>query len=248
MRDFRSWAHSPFVAAFLMTWGMTKHAAAQSATPSAPGAAAAAQPTQPAVAAQPAAPAQPPPGYPYQYPPPPPGYAYPPPPGYAYPAYGYQRRPPDTVPYHGGPIPPGYHLEERPRKGLIISGALVTGIPWAIGLAGVSSANFPNHSGWLVVPALGPWLTLATRSEKHCSYDYGSNGSGGDVCFDNDLNGLARTALVFDGLVQTAGAVLFIVGISSKNSVLARDFSGQLHFTPAPIGHQGYGGFLTGNF
>jgi len=234
-----------------MTWGMTKQAAAQTATPSAPApatatqpaatqpAATAAQPTQPAGAAQPA----PPPGYPYQYPPPPPGYAYPPPPGYVYPAYGYQRRPPDTVPYRGGPVPPGYHLEERPRKGLIISGALLAGIPWAIGLAGVASADFPNHSGWLALPVLGPWLTLATRSESHCAYT-----SGGDVCWDNDLNGLARTALVFDGLMQTAGGVLFIVGISSKNNVLARDFSGQLHFTPAPIGHQGYGGFLTGEF
>jgi hypothetical protein len=107
----------------------------------------------------------------------------------------------------------------------------------------VSSANFPNHSGWLVVPALGPWLTLATRDESHCSHSDGS-----DVCFDNNLNGLARFALVFDGLMQTAGAVMFVVGVSSKKQVLARDFTGHLHFTPAPIGHQGYGGFLTGDF
>jgi hypothetical protein len=226
-----------------MSWGITKQAAAQTATSTAPATAPATQPAP--TAAPPAAPAQPPPGY--AYPPPPPGYAYqypPPPPGYGYPAYGYQRRPPDSVPYQGGQIPAGYHLEERPRKGLIISGALLTGIPWAIGLAGVSSANFPNHSGWLVVPALGPWLTLATRHDSHCTY----YGDGSDVCFDNDLNGLARTALVFDGLLQTAGAVLFIVGISSKNQVLARDFTGHLHFSPAPIGHQGYGGFLTGDF
>ncbi|MES1176915.1 MAG: hypothetical protein ABUL62_21515 [Myxococcales bacterium] len=248
MRDFRRWGHSPRVTA-LMIVGMTKLAAAQSTPPSPPAAAPqpAPAPAAPAQsAAQPVAPAAPPPGYPYQYPPPPPGYPYqyPPPPGYAYPAYPYQaRRPPDTVPYQGGAIPPGYHLEERPKKGLIISGALLTGVPWAIGLAGVSSANFPNSSGWLVVPALGPWLTLAARHDSTCKYEGDS-----DVCFDDGLNALARTALVFDGLVQTAGAVLFIVGISSKNQVLARDFTGHLHLTPAPIGRNGTGAFLSGDF
>ena len=254
MRDLRRRGHSPLVAASILgmlTWGTTKHAAAQTAPPSAPAAAtaptpASAAPAPPAPApTPPGAPAQPPPGYPYQYPPPPPGYAYqyPPPPNYAYPPYGYQRRPPATVPYQGGAIPTGYHLEERPKKGLIISGALLTGIPWAIGLAGVSSANFPNHSGWLVLPVLGPWLTLATRHDRSCGYN-----DGYDVCFDDDLNGLARTALVFDGLVQTAGAVLFIVGVSSKNQVLARDFTGHLHLTPAPMGRQGAGALITGDF
>jgi hypothetical protein len=252
MRDFRRWGYSPLVAV-LMTWGVTKQAAAQAAPPSAPVASAAAPqpapttaaPAQPVAPAQAVAPAQPPPGYPYQYPPPPPGYGYypPPPPGYAYPAYGYARRPPDTVAYQGGPIPAGYHLEERPKKGLIISGALLTGVPWAIGLAGVSSANFPNSSGWLVVPALGPWLTLAARHDSTCNYNDGS-----DVCFDDGLNALARTALVFDGLVQTAGAVLFIFGVSSKSQVLARDFTGHLQLTPAPIGRQGAGAFLSGEF
>ena len=248
MRDFRNWGDSPVVAAFFLTWGITKLAAAQAPPPSVPAPATVA-PSQPSPASaapvQPAAPAQPPP-YPYQYPPPPPGYAYqypPPPPGYAYPAYAYQRRPPATVPYTGGSIPQGYHLEERPRNGLIISGALVTGIPWAIGLAGVSSANFPNSSGWLVVPALGPWLTLAARHDSGCTYNNSS-----DVCFDDGLNALARTALVFDGLVQTAGAVLFIIGVSSKKQVLARDFTGHLQLTPAPIGRQGAGAFLSGDF
>jgi hypothetical protein len=252
MRDFRRWGYSPLAAAFFLTSGMTKHAAAQAAPPSAPAAAAATQPVPapqapaPPVSALPAAPAQPPPGYPYQYPPPPPGYGYqypPPPPGYAYPGYAYARRPPESVPYQGGPIPAGYHLEERPRKGLIISGALLTGVPWAIGLAGVSSANFPNSSGWLVVPALGPWLTLAARHDSTCNYNDGS-----DVCFDDGLNALARTALVIDGLAQTAGAVLFIIGVSSKNQVLARDFTGHLQLTPAPIGRQGAGAFLSGDF
>jgi hypothetical protein len=142
-------------------------------------------------------------------------------------------------------VPTGYHVEERARKGLIISGALLTGIPWAIGLAGVSSANFPNHSGWLVLPVLGPWLTLATRHQSRCTSDGYSDSS---ICIDDDTNGLARTALVFDGLVQGTGAVLFIVGISSKSQVLTRDLGAHLHLSPASIGHQGYGGFVYGEF
>ncbi|MET0791166.1 MAG: hypothetical protein ABW061_06555 [Polyangiaceae bacterium] len=230
MRDLRMGRFAP-VAAVLAACALSQPAAAQtSATPSAPANAAPA-PTQP-----------PPAGYAY---PPPPGYGYqyPPPPGYAYPAYSYQqRRPPESVPYQGGPIPTGYHLEERPRKGLIISGALLTGIPWAIGLSAVAGSNFPNSSGWLVVPALGPWLTLAARHDSRCS------GSNNDVCIDESLNSAARTILVLDGLMQTAGAVLFIVGVSSNNQVLARNFTGHLRLTPATIGRQGAGALLSGDF
>ena len=240
MRDLTLGRIAPIAAAFVMVWGMTRSAAAQA--PAAPPPQAA--PAQAAPAPAQGAPAAPPAGYPY--PPPPPGYGYgypyPPPPGYAYPGYAptYQRRPPDVLPYQGGPVPSGYHLEERPRKGLIISGALLTGVPWAIGLAAVSGSNFPNSSGWLVVPALGPWLTLAARHDNRCS----SN----DYCYDDGLNSAARTMLVLDGLVQTAGAVMFVVGIASPAKVVARDLSYNLHFTPAMMGRLGYGGFLTGEF
>jgi hypothetical protein len=146
------------------------------------------------------------------------------------------------MPYRGGAIPAGYHLEERPRKGLIISGALLTGIPWALGVSIVSGSNFPNSSGWLVVPALGPWLTLAARHDSRCS------STSDDLCVDDGVNAATRTVLVLDGLMQTAGAVLFIVGVSSPSKVVARDFTGSLHFTPAPLGRQGVGGFLSGQF
>ncbi len=225
----------PVVAAFLVTWGLAKQASAQAAFP--PDTASA----PPGSAPPPAPPSQAaPPG---SYPPPPPGYGYaPPPPAYGYPPYGYQRRPMDSMVYQGGPVPAGFHLEERPRKGLIISGALLTGIPWALGASIVSGSNFPNSSGWLVVPVLGPWITLAARHDSYCSYNSGT------TCIDDGENSAVRTLLVLDGLMQTAGAVMFIVGVSSPVKYVSRDFTGNLHFTPAPIGRQGYGGFLTGEF
>ncbi len=68
-----------------------------------------------------------------------PGYAYPPPPPYGYPppAYGVYPTPlraPESVPYNGGPVPAGYHIEERPRRGLIIGGAVTLGVPWVLGI------------------------------------------------------------------------------------------------------------------
>ena len=175
------------------------------------------------------------------YAPPPPGYAYayPPPPGYAYaPA---RVRVPDSIPYTGGPVPAGYHVEEHTRRGLVIGGAVTLGVPWVLGVTIASGYDFSNESGWLVIPALGPWLTLATRdTEKDCSvYAQSINCSQ-----DNSV----RTVLILDGLTQAAGAFMLIYGLSSTKKVIVHDFVGNLHFTPAPMGKLGYGGVLSGQF
>jgi len=217
-------------------------AAAQTAPP-----APAPAPALPVAAQPPLAPPPPPP--PGSAPPAPPPYAYPPPPyGYAYPPppYGYARpMVPATVPYEGGPVPPGFHVEERPRRGLIIAGAVVAGVPWAIGLAAVSSEDFPNGSGWLIVPGLGPWLTLAARHDTTCTYGSSSTGYS-STCVD--FEGASRFLLVMDGLIQTAGVTMLIVGLASPKKVVARDFVGSLHLTPAKLSKDAYGGLLTGEF
>ncbi|HTA92008.1 MAG TPA: hypothetical protein VK745_20655 [Polyangiaceae bacterium] len=200
----------------------------------------------PAPAAYPPA-AAPPPGYagyppPAAYPPPPPGYAYAAP-GYS--AYPPRLRAPDSVPYDGGPVPAGYHIEERPRRGLLVGGPIILGVPYVLGLAVASGGNFPNSTGWLLVPGIGPWITLALRhkSSTTCS----DSSSLGD-CVDTTLDGATRTFLVIDGFMQTAGAVMTIVGIASPREVITRDFVGSLHFTPSPMGRAGYGGLVTGEF
>ena len=144
-------------------------------------------------------------------------------------------------------MPVGYHVEERPRRGLIIGGALTLGIPWALGLAFASGSNFPNETGWLVVPALGPWITLATRKNESVCYTSVGAGSSSNNCVQQVDNGY-RTLLVMDGLTQAAGAIMLIYGLSSTKKVVARDFVGSLQFTPAPMGKLGYGGVLLGQF
>lgn len=210
-------------------------AGAQMPAPSTP-------PPAPASAPPPSAP---PPAAPvYTYPPPPP-------PGYvAYPAPGYGPPPtyraPAAVAYEGGPIPPGYHLETRARRGLVIAGAVVTGVPWALSVTFAGGSDFPNHSGWLLVPGLGPWLTLLTRNQTRDCSSSSSSSNDGDVC-DAGI----KTLLILDGLMQTAGSIMFIAGVASPKTLVVRDFVGSnlnLHFNPAPIGRHGYGAVLSGSF
>jgi hypothetical protein len=230
-------------------------AAAQTApAPAAPSGAAPAQPAAPApLSAPPPAPpgAAPPPPAAYPPPPgyaayPPPGAYPPPPPGYAY-AYPSAPRPPESIPYEGGPVPAGYHVEERPRRGMLIAGPVILGVPYVLGLTVASSENFPNSSGWLAVPALGPWITLAARHRSGtCAYS--TYASGCTDTIDSTVDNTTRTFLILDGLMQGAGTILLIYGLSSTKHVLARDFVGSLQLTPAKIGRDAYGGFLTGRF
>jgi hypothetical protein len=156
-------------------------------------------------------------------------------------------RAPESVPYAGGPVPAGYHVEERPRRGLVIAGTVVLAVPYGLGLAVAGGQNFPNSSGWLIVPGVGPWLTLLTRHKSSgCSGT--SNSSDFDSCVDESLDDTTRTFLIIDGLMQTGGAVMLIAGLAAPKKVIARDFVGSLHFTPSTIGHHGYGAFLTGAF
>jgi hypothetical protein len=163
---------------------------AQKAPP--PPAAPAAAPAQPY-------PAQPPPGAaPYPSPPygaPPPYYG-PPPQG----AYGYAP-PPVRIPYHEGESHPGYHLEENPRKGLVISGAVVFGVPYFLSVTvGLSSSNSADR--WLLVPVFGPLATLAARSNK-CTDDV-------SCVFEPVI----RIYLAFDFVTQATGALLFSLGFA----------------------------------
>jgi hypothetical protein len=130
---------------------------------------------------------------------------------------------------------------------LLIAGPVILGVPYVLGLTVASSENFPNSTGWLVVPALGPWITLAARHRSgSCSNDTFGNCSSGSL--DDSLDSTTRTFLILDGLAQATGAILFIYGLSSTKKVMARDFVGSLQLTPSQIGRTGYGGFLSGVF
>lgn len=214
-----------------MRWGV---ALAFSLFATSAGAQAAPPPATPAAAPTPApapAPAAPPGYAPY----PPPGYGYPPPVAYQAPA---------ELPYkEGAPLPVGYHVEERPIKGLVIAGWIVTAIPYGIGLSAAISADFKNQSGWLAVPFAGPWLTLGRR-DTSCEEVADENNNRDDTgCLADVFVGMG---LVMDGIMQAVGGTLLLSGyLATKKHVVRDDVS--VNVRPMRVG-TGNGLGLTGTF
>lgn len=173
-------------------------------------------------AAPPPPPAAPPPGT-YPPPGPPPAGWAPYPPGYYAPGpYAIPLAAPPPTPYRyqeGTPVPPGYKIEERPIKGLVIAGSIVLGTAYFLGLMIAADDDFPNKSGYLLVPALGPWLTLATRDD-HCSRDTPEDER--IACVGDFFIGFA---LVIDGAIQTGGAAMLLAGLLAERKYVVPDDS-----------------------
>lgn len=146
------------------------------------------------------------------------------------------------IPYEeGDPVPPGYRVATQPRRGLVIAGSIVTGVPWLLSAAAAGAANYEDGTAFLLIPALGPWLTLATRSanDDECEADRDSASCAGNVA--------VRAILVMDAIVQTAGVVMFISGFAFPRKRLV-----QTHVTvgaaPVRVGRDGYGLGLVAAF
>lgn len=205
-------------------------------------------PAPPAAAPQPQPQAQPQPQpQPYPYPPPYP-YAQPYPYPYAQPyPYPYAARPlAAEMPYDPDkPIPDGYKVEERARKGAVIAGAIVAGVPYVIGPHVAAASGFENKSYWLVVPGVGPFLTLSTRDDSCDENDNDPNNNG-----ENAAECLGDVAvamlLVTDGLMQTAGGVVLAIGLTARKKVLVREQT-SVKFGPMRVG-RGRGLGLYGTF
>ncbi len=145
------------------------------------------------------------------------------------------------LPYEeGDAIPAGYRLREEKRRGLIIAGSIVTGIPWMISLTAATAADFDNKSGYLVVPGVGPWLMLLAggASDRSCGSD--------SVLCEESRAGL-RATLVFDGLVQSAGAAMFAAGFLFPRQRLVRQ-DVTIGFAPTTLAPGAYGLGAVGTF
>jgi hypothetical protein len=140
------------------------------------------------------------------------------------------------------PIPPGYKVEERARRGPIIAGSIVLGIPYVLGLWAAAAADFRNHSYWLVVPAIGPMLTLWTRDDA-CNEDADDTNSDAGDCIGDAFLG---TFLVLDALMQTAGGAVLIYGVASTKKVLVRE-GAEWSVGPRKVG-TGHGFGISGTF
>ena len=179
------------------------------------------QPAPPASSSQAALPPLPPPAAePRAVPPPAPAPPVPPapsPPGAYYWPYAvgfYDRSPPTELRYvEGRPIPAGYHLETRARKGLVITGAILLGVPYALS-ASVASSSTADSDRWLWLPVIGPFADLAARGDR-CVQSY-------DLvrCTDDSAE---RFFLTLDGIVQAAGTAMLVLGLALPQRLLVRD-------------------------
>ena len=133
-----------------------------------------------------------------------------------------------------GPIPAGYHVEQRVRERMVLSGALVFGIPYTLSsVAGVASAG----AGALLVPVAGPIVQLS-RPPQTTGNAIGDAG-----------NRFATTfLLVMDAFMQTTGAITLIVGLAWQKEVLVRDGGVSVRATPMRVGESGNGLGLVGSF
>jgi hypothetical protein len=129
----------------------------------------------------------------------------------------------------GQPIPYGYHREERMRKGPIIVGSIVFGVPYLysalIASVGADVSSGDNRAAALFLPVLGPFIELHESSSVTIDY-----------------------LLILDGLAQATGAALFIYGVTSPRPVLVRNDLAMVTLTPARLGRDGTGLLLTGRF
>lgn len=75
-------------------------------------------------------------------------------------------------------------------------GALLFGVAYGAAVVVGARRGFENDTGWLVLPAAGPWITLWGGTE------------------------VPGWALAADGVAQLAGASLFVLGFTNSRLVL----------------------------
>jgi len=156
---------------------------------------------------------------------------------------GYQL--PPVLPYEEGrPIPSGYHLEERPRQGAVVTGFILTGIPYGMGLIAAFTSEFANKSAYLALPWAGPWLTLGAR-ESRCSGSSTSTEGESDT-MECAEDAMVITGLIIDGILQAVGGALLLAGYLAPSEELVRD-GVAFGVVPARVG-SGHGLSAIGSF
>jgi hypothetical protein len=147
------------------------------------------------------------------------------------------------LPYEDGdPVPDGYRLVKQKRRGLIIAGLITTGVPWSFGVAAAASNDFRDSTGLLLIPVVGPWAMLATDAvrDKSCTPSDTL-----EICTASKSG--VRGMLVFDGIVQTAGATMFAAGMFfPKLRLVRRDIT--VSVVPTTLGRGSYGFGAIGRF
>ena len=90
-------------------------------------------------------------------------------------------------------------------------------------MAFAANLQFPNHSGWLLAPVLGPPITIIAR-------DSGCPGTrNSDSCLNSQLT---YAALVLDGVFQVSSAIVIIKAITDGPKQLVPDTGPRAQFVP----------------
>jgi hypothetical protein len=118
----------------------------------------------------------------------------------------------------------------RQRTGLVVAGAIVLTVPYIIGLSVTNPQRSDDPLNWLFVPAVGPWMALGARHSA-CN---GVTNPRESLCTLNDA--LSMMGLIMDGMAQTTGATLLIVGLTVPKKILVRERAVRLTVLPVAGG------------
>lgn len=121
-----------------------------------------------------------------------------------YPMVWCGKQPEELFYKEGSATPPGYHPAKRIRRGPVIAGSLVLGIPYlySVFIAFSFMRDTDAPYGSLMLPIVGPFVVA---------------GAG------NFSNSVAPSVLVMDGLLQAGGAAMLLAGIFDKEKLYRRD-------------------------
>lgn len=124
----------------------------------------------------------------------------------------------------GDPIPYGYHREERVRKGMVITGPILFGVPYLYGTLLASASHDIDHDEFtaLYIPVLGPFIQMSKTDSA-----------------------TGREILAIDGVLQATGAFLFIYGLAVPRAILVRNDLGSISLAPVRMGQDGRGNGLA---
>jgi hypothetical protein len=137
-------------------------------------------------------------------------------------------------PYHAGePTPPGHHVETRMRKDIVLTGALVFGIPYALSAA---AGLADPESKRMLIPVVGPALQLSVPRKNEHSLASAATAP------------MEVFALAMLSVLQCAGAITLIVGLAVEEKVIVRDRAVAVRASPMRLGESGNGVGLTGSF
>lgn len=112
--------------------------------------------------------------------------------------------------------PAGYHVEYRIRKGTVVTGAVIFGLPYAFSFlagGGMMSKGEPR-AAVLFLPVVGPFILPGIASAD---------------------TGIVSGLLILDGLMQVAGAATLAVGLNSKRRMFVRDDVAKSFVMPVPM-------------